>query len=294
MVEGGEGEDRLPLLVDDQVAAVADGGDEGEAAPLELLLAGHQRERGVVGVADGLGRLHVGGLQPVFQPLAIGVEEGIVALRIVALHAREVLVRGGGESLARDLLVGRGGRQPFRRRLAQGLVARRAGGIADDLAFHLGDPAAVGLQPQIQDRALAGLLYGGDHRRLAGRRIGEDVPVFAQTRDAGPGSFAQAQRLVVLGEGQGLGRRQLAGIVRGQGLEVAVDDPLQTGAVAGRLVGGAGRRRDRAEHRREGQRHPNRLGRTHVPSPIAPRQAKQRKSQGAAMLWPANSGRASV
>ncbi len=255
VVEVDEGEHRLALLVHHHEAPVAQVGDEAQEPGLELRLAAHRGEIGVGGVAIGLGGLQVGGLLGVLQPVAVRVEERIVALGIVPLHAREVLVGGGDQHLARHPLGGRDRLQPRRLRLAQRLVAGRTARIADDLALHFGDAAVLDLQPHVEYGGYAALGDGGDHRRRPRLRVGEDVAIAAQPVDGAPAPLAQRQELVVLAEADRGAQRQARGVVAGQGGQVLADEALQAGPVAG-LGPGRGRKRPGRRHQGADRRRP--------------------------------------
>lgn len=228
MVEEHHREDEPALGVGDGETAVTDVLDVAEVAGAHLLADAElqplvQRELRREAHALGVQRR----LEPVLESDAL--VGGGDQVGVVARHPVQVTVRGGdqvcpGASPRRidDVVDVRAG---FEQGLGEGGAPeeRAPGHQGLDLADRA---VAVGLQPDAEQRVLAGL---ADHApagqlALAGVRHHHGAPRGHSGRGR-PEPLAERQLLAVLGEPDAGGQRQRRRVARRQGLEVRVKQP---------------------------------------------------------------------
>jgi hypothetical protein len=252
VVEEGEGEHRLSLLVDHGIATFANARDEAQKPGLKLRFAPHGHEIRNVRVTV-VRRRHVRGLPPVLDAVAVRVEEGVVAFGIVALHAGVVAIGQGGELVARDARLLWHRRAPQRVGPHLFILVDVAG--ANGELLDLLDPPAVHGKAQHENQSLAMLAQRANESGLSGGDVGEVVAVGSAARRRTPQRRTQRQLDSVLDEANVRRRRESGGIMRQQRLDIAIDHAIEAGAIA---TCSGGRR-----HQRPCQRH------QHCPSECA-------------------------
>jgi len=202
-------------------------------AELELLGAA---ERGVI--AQRLRRI-VRRLQAILRSVAGGIE-----LReqraVVELERVEVAVGDGDHAFARATQIRRHVLLQDRLVDEHALVERVLAGAerahvgdAQDDGFQLGDLAARHLHADGEAGGRQGLLHDAVEAHLPGAHVGELQLVVAEARDRGPQAVADRQLDVVLGEARVRRPREPGGLLVQEGVEVAIHEAVEAGAVAG-------------------------------------------------------------
>ncbi len=162
------------------------------------------------------------------EALEVGVDDRRHLLAVAALRRRHVLVE--------DRLLG------HHRRLAP--AEPLAGRGARHHRLDLADPAGrLDVQAHGDEGLAAAFLHRAEEAGLLGLGIEEIEFVVAAGLDRAPEPVAKLQLLAVLGELDVARQRQPRGIVRHQGVQIAVDEAVQARPLAGRRhdVGRLGR-----------------------------------------------------
>src|SRR6202034_708730 len=198
LIEDDVGPDDAALFVNQRKAAIANAGDDGVIAALELSHAAHAE-----GVEGGVGRERgiVGGMDTVFHAVAI-VGEGIDALAVVIFQAGEIHVGGVDQLRARDAFGWRNRFEPdgLGREL---VVALKVGGTTAALAviggLDFGDSAALDAEAHAHDDEVIAFVHGDHAADLLEDGIGKAMLVAADLCDRTPEAVANFHYLIVFG-----------------------------------------------------------------------------------------------
>src|SRR5687767_7485756 len=240
VIEKRERDNEAALVVDGDIAAIADATDEMQQPGFELLAARPHRRVACrrlrirpcrAWLARGVRRLIA-----VFDAVAV-VGERILALAVVQLHAAEIHVGGANQIRPRHALVDR--REAFERvtRLPHRLERLGAVLAARHDRFDLGDPRLLHFQPHRQNDRHVVLTHRRKRDDLAVDLIGHMKLVGAAGRDRVPEPVRESQALAVLGIPGTAGERQALRVLRRERVQVLFRDTDEAIAFATAVFG---------------------------------------------------------